>query len=69
MTSDPVLSIRAASKTFGSRRALDTVLLVPGLLEYVVTGRRVPSSWMWRRLKGADESVTSAPRANGGRRA
>lgn len=27
MTSDPVLSIRAASKTFGSRRALDTVSL------------------------------------------
>ena len=27
MTSDPVLSIRAASKTFGSRRALDQVSL------------------------------------------
>ncbi|MDB5456600.1 MAG: phnC [Caulobacter sp.] len=27
MTSDPVLSIRAASKTFGSRRALDSVSL------------------------------------------
>src|SRR4051812_4317726 len=27
MTSDPVLSIRAASKTFGSRRALDAVSL------------------------------------------
>ncbi|WP_324276576.1 potassium channel family protein [Blastococcus brunescens] len=36
-----------------ARRALDTVLFVEGILEYVVTGRRVPSSWIWRRLKPA----------------
>jgi voltage-gated potassium channel len=39
-----------------ARRALDTTLLVPGILEYLVTGERVPSSWLWRRL--------SAPRSN-----
>jgi len=33
-----------------ARRALDTIVLVDGVLEYVVTGRRVPSSWIWRRL-------------------
>jgi hypothetical protein len=33
-----------------ARRALDTILLVPGLLEYLVTGRRIPSSWIWRKL-------------------
>jgi voltage-gated potassium channel len=39
-----------------ARRALDTTLLVPGILEYLVTGDRVPSGWLWRRL--------SAPRSN-----
>jgi voltage-gated potassium channel len=34
-----------------ARRALDTTLLVDSTREYVVTGRRVPSSWIWRRLK------------------
>jgi voltage-gated potassium channel len=33
-----------------ARRALATLLMVEGVLEYVVTGRRVPSSWIWRRL-------------------
>ena len=33
-----------------ARRALDTILFVDAVLEYVVTGRRVPSSWIWRRL-------------------
>jgi voltage-gated potassium channel len=36
-----------------ARRALDTILLVDGVLEYVVTGRRVPSSWIWRRMSAA----------------
>jgi len=36
-----------------ARRALDTALLVPGVLEYLVTGTRVPSSWIWRKLKPA----------------
>jgi len=35
MTSDPVLSIRAASKTFGSRRALDAVSLDVGRGEMI----------------------------------
>ena len=35
MTSDPVLSIRAASKTFGSRRALDSVSLDVGRGEMI----------------------------------
>ena len=33
-----------------ARRALATLLMVEGVLGYVVTGRRVPSSWIWRRL-------------------
>ena len=33
-----------------ARRALGTILFVDGVLEYVVTGRRVPSSWIWRKL-------------------
>jgi Trk K+ transport system NAD-binding subunit len=38
-----------------ARRALATILLVDGLLEYVVTGRRVPASWVWRKLKPAPQ--------------
>jgi voltage-gated potassium channel len=34
-----------------ARRALGTILFVDSVREYVVTGRRVPSSWIWRRLK------------------
>lgn len=44
----------------GARRALDTTLFVPSVLEYVVNGRRVPSSWIWRKLARtpiADASV------------
>jgi voltage-gated potassium channel len=36
-----------------ARRALDTILLVDGVLEYLVTGRRVPSSWVWRKLSAS----------------
>ncbi|WP_104523487.1 NAD-binding protein [Blastococcus atacamensis] len=39
-----------------ARRALSTILLVEGALEYVVTGHRVPASWIWRKL-------TPGPRA------
>jgi voltage-gated potassium channel len=38
-----------------ARRALATTLTVDGVLEYVVTGRRVPSSWIWRRLRPAPQ--------------
>jgi voltage-gated potassium channel len=40
-----------------ARRALDTIMLVPGILEYLVTGQRVPSSWIWRKLKPAQETI------------
>jgi voltage-gated potassium channel len=33
-----------------ARRALGTTLFVPSVLEYVVHGRRVPASWIWRKL-------------------
>ena len=33
-----------------ARRALGTILFVDAVREYVVTGRRVPSSWIWRKL-------------------
>jgi Trk K+ transport system NAD-binding subunit len=33
-----------------ARRALDTTLLLEAAGEYVLSGRRVPSSWIWRRL-------------------
>ncbi|HEY6748191.1 MAG TPA: NAD-binding protein [Mycobacteriales bacterium] len=33
-----------------SRRSLETTLLVDAVGEYVVSGRQVPSSWIWRRL-------------------
>jgi voltage-gated potassium channel len=36
-----------------ARRALGTTLVVDGVLEYLVTGHRMPSSWIWRRLKPA----------------
>jgi voltage-gated potassium channel len=36
-----------------ARRALGTILVVDAVLEYVVTSRRVPSSWVWRRLTRA----------------
>jgi Trk K+ transport system NAD-binding subunit len=50
-----------------ARRALATILVVDGILEYVVTGRRVPSSWLWRRMRPAPEperpDATPADRA------
>jgi voltage-gated potassium channel len=33
-----------------ARRSLEIVLEVEAVREYVVTGRRVPSSWIWRKL-------------------
>jgi voltage-gated potassium channel len=38
-----------------ARRALGTTLVVDGILEYLVTGHRAPSSWIWRRLRPAPE--------------
>jgi voltage-gated potassium channel len=46
-----------------ARRALGITLLVDAVLEYVATGRRVPSSWVWRRLRGtAAASTETDPR-------
>jgi hypothetical protein len=39
-----------------ARRALSTVLVVDAAREYVVSGRRVPTSWVWRKLTSADET-------------
>jgi Trk K+ transport system NAD-binding subunit len=36
-----------------ARRALDTTMMVEAAREYVVSGRHVPVSWIWRRLSGA----------------
>ena len=37
-----------------ARRALGTTLVVESVLAYVTTGRRVPSSWLWRKLRGVE---------------
>ena len=36
-----------------ARRALDTTLWVDAVREYVVTGRHVPASWIWRQMSRA----------------
>jgi voltage-gated potassium channel len=36
-----------------ARRALGTILFVDAVFEYVVSGRRVPASWIWRKLTPA----------------
>ena len=35
-----------------ARRLLDTTLLVDAIREYVLHGRHVPSSWIWRAVTG-----------------
>jgi voltage-gated potassium channel len=39
-----------------ARRALSTVLVVDAAREYVLSGRRVPTSWVWRRLTSTEET-------------
>ena len=39
-----------------ARRALSTVLVVDAAREYVLSGRRVPSSWIWRKLTATQET-------------
>ena len=41
----------------GARRALEKTLVAEGTPEYLVTGRRAPASWIWRRLSGWEASV------------
>jgi voltage-gated potassium channel len=47
-----------------ARRALSTLLFVDSALEYVVSGRRVPESWIWRKLsrQQAEEPVSTTRR-------
>jgi voltage-gated potassium channel len=42
-----------------ARRALDTSLMVDATFEYVMTGRHVASSWIWRRIAPDREVVRS----------
>jgi voltage-gated potassium channel len=48
-----------------ARRALDTTLLVDGVLDYLVSGRRVPSSWIWRKLTPASRQQPPAREEQG----
>jgi len=44
-----------------ARRALSTVLFVDSALAYVVSGRRVPESWIWRtlsRTRGVSSAIS-----------
>ena len=43
---DELLLIGAAA----ARRGLDVTMVVDAAREYVQTGRRVPTGWLWRRL-------------------
>jgi len=40
-----------------ARRALGTILFVDAVREYVVTGRRVPTSWIWRKLRPSADAA------------
>ena len=42
-----------------ARRLLDATLLVDATREYVVHGRHVPSSWVWRKLTRRPASVSA----------
>jgi voltage-gated potassium channel len=44
-----------------ARRSLETTLLLDTITEYVVSGRRVPSSWAWRRLSRYEAPPTTNP--------
>ena len=38
-----------------ARRGLDNTLLMETVAEYIVSGRHVPSSWIWRRLTRSED--------------
>ena len=44
-----------------ARRSLETTLLLDAVTEYVVSGRRVPSSWIWRRLSRYEAAPATDP--------
>jgi voltage-gated potassium channel len=39
-----------------ARREIETIMIDDAVAEWMITGRRVPASWIWRRLSG--QSVT-----------
>jgi voltage-gated potassium channel len=45
-----------------ARRALGTTLVVDSVREYVTTGRRVPSGWLWRKLTPSSPDVEEPAR-------
>ena len=45
-----------------ARRALDSTLHVDSVRAYVTTGRRVPSSWVWRKVSGVEHDREPARR-------
>ena len=56
-----------------ARRTLATTLVVESVLEYLVSGRRVPSSWIWRKLSpqprpqpAPERDAVSSDRGQGG---
>jgi Trk K+ transport system NAD-binding subunit len=46
-----------------ARRALEKTLMVDAVPEYLVSGRRVPSSWWWRRITRHHPRIAAEPRA------
>ena len=44
-----------------ARRALERTLVVDAVREYVVTGRHVPSSWIWRQAQPDPLTASSRP--------
>jgi voltage-gated potassium channel len=42
-----------------ARRALERTLIVDAVREYVVSGRRVPSGWLWRKVSGRPAAAAS----------
>ena len=50
-----------------ARRALDRIVVVDAVREYVVTGRRVPSSWVWRWLTARDRRTSDRADADADR--
>ena len=41
-----------------ARRALEKTLMVDAVPEYLISGRRVPSGWLWRRLTHHESELT-----------
>jgi hypothetical protein len=44
-----------------ARRALETTLMIDARPEYVIFGRHVPSSWIWRRFTRHATAATPTP--------